>query len=163
MTSRKPSPRVRMRCWRTQISELAMPPDLFDQRWVRFALSGTLILAFSIVDRLASQNRPARSRLATPRWMKPLIFISIGVYYVLIGPAGVALLGGAGNVVGLLLCAMSFVMRLAPTVRYPELGSRSLFYIGLPVAVGVLWGLAVLSLPAIAASVLCSMRADRLT
>src|SRR5262245_25231324 len=117
-----------MRCWGTQISERAMAPDLFDQRWVRFALSGTLILVFSIVNRLATRHGPARSRPATPSWMKPLMFLSIGVYYVLIGPAGGALLGGAGNVAGLVLCVVSFTMRLAPTVRYPELGSRSLFY-----------------------------------
>src|SRR5262245_40994747 len=127
---------------------------MFDQSWVRFAISGTLLLAFSVIDHQASRHRPARSRAAAPRWMKPLIFLSIGAYYLLIGPTGGALLGGAGNVAGLILCVASFAMRLAPDVRYPELGSRSLFYFGLPIAVGVPWGLAVLSLPAIVASVL---------
>jgi hypothetical protein len=135
---------------------------VFDEARVRFALSGTLILAFSIANGLASRRCPARSRSATPRWVTPLGWVSICVYYVLIGPAGGALLGGAGNVAGLVLCAASFAMRLAPNVQYPELGSRSLFYFGLPIAVGVPWGLAVLSLPAIVASVSCSMRADRL-
>jgi len=60
------------------------------------------------------------------------------------------------------LCVLSFTMRSAPDVRYPELGSRSLFYLGLPLAVGVPWGLAVLTVPAIAASVICCRRADRL-
>jgi len=54
----------------------------------------------------------------------PLMWASLCVYYALIGPAGGALLGGAGNVVGLVLCAASFVLRFAPDVHYPELGSR---------------------------------------
>ena len=126
---------------------------MFDEAWVRFALSGTLILAFSIANRLASGRSPARSRFATPRWVTPLMWVSLCVYYALIGPAGGALLGGTGNVAGLVLCAASLAMRFAPNVHYPELGSRSLFYFGLPIAVGVPWGLAVLSLPAMVASV----------
>src|SRR5262245_42682190 len=127
---------------------------MFDEARVRFAVSGTLILAFAIANHVASRRRPARSRLATPRWVTPLMWASICAYYVLIGPAGGALLGGTGNVAGLVLCAASIAMRFAPNVHYPELGSRSLFYFGLPIAVGVPWGLAILSLPAIVASVL---------
>ena len=135
---------------------------LFQSSMVRFGLSGTLILFFGIANRLAARSRAPRSREATPRWVTPLMWTSIGAYYLLIGPTGGPLLGGYGNLAGVALCALSFVMRSAPDVRYPELGSRSLFYLGLPIAVGVPWGLAVLSLPAIVASVWCCRRADRL-
>jgi len=130
--------------------------------WVRFALSGTLILCFGIANRFASRAHAPRSHTATPRWVTPLTWVSIGAYYLLIEPTGGPLWGGAGNLAGVGLCVLSFTMRSAPDVRYPELGSRSLFYLGLPLAVGVPWGLAVLSLPAIAASVVCCRRADRL-
>ena len=134
----------------------------FELTWVRFALSGTLILCFGIANRFASRAHAPRSHTATPRWVTPLTWVSILAYYLLIEPTGGPLWGGAGNLAGLGLCVLSFVMRSAPDVRYPELGSRSLFYLGLPLAVGVPWGLAVLSLPAIAASVVCCRRADRL-
>lgn len=136
---------------------------MFERAWVRFAVSGTLILGFAIANHLAARGCAPRSHAATPRWVSPLMWLSIGAYYLLIGPTGGALLGGAGNLAGIGLCAASFVMRSARDVRYPELGSRSLFYLALPLAAGVPWGLAVLSLPALAASVWCSRRADRLT
>ena len=135
---------------------------LFESAWVRYATSGTLILAFGLANRFAARGRAPRSRAATPRWVTPLMWVSIGAYYLLIEPTGGAIWGGAGNLAGLALCVLSFVMRSAPDVRYPELGSRSLFYLGLPIAVGVPWGIAVLSVPAIAASVWCCRRADRL-
>jgi len=134
----------------------------FELTWVRFALSGTLILCFGIANRFASRAHAPRSHTATPRWVTPLTWVSIGAYYLLIEPTGGPLWGGAGNLAGVGLCVLSFTMRSAPDVRYPELGSRGLFYLGLPLAVGVPWGLAVLSLPAIAASVVCCRRADRL-
>jgi hypothetical protein len=135
---------------------------LFDLVWVRFAVSGTLILCFVIADRLASRGRPSRSHGATPRWVTPVMWVSIGAYYLLIRPTGGNLLGGAGNLAGVGLCLASFVMRSARDVRYPELGSRGLFYLALPIAVGVPWGLVVLSAPALGASVVCCRRADRL-
>ena len=140
-----------------------IPADssVFDLRWVRFALSGTLILGFGIANWLAARGRAPRSSAATPRWVTPLMWASIAGYYLLIGPTGGALFGGVGNLAGLGLCAASFLMRMARDVRYPELGSRSLFYLALPLAVGVPWGLLVLSLPAIVASVECGLRADR--
>jgi hypothetical protein len=138
------------------------PKALFESTMVRYGLSGTLILCFGIANRLAARSRAPRSRAATPRWVTPVMWVSIGAYYLLIEPTGGPLWGGVGNLAGVGLCALSFVMRSAPDVRYPELGSRSLFYLGLPIAVGVPWGLAVLSVPAIAASVWCCWRADRL-
>jgi len=135
---------------------------LFELSMVRYAISGTAILGFGIANRIASRTRSPRSHAATPRWVTPLMWTSIGAYYLLIAPTGGPIFGGAGNLVGLLLCVVSFVMRSAPGVRYPELGSRSLFYLALPLAVGVPWGFLVLSLPAIVASVLCCQRADRL-
>jgi hypothetical protein len=135
---------------------------MFDLAWIRFAVSGTLILCFGIADRFAARRRPAKSHPAKPRWVTPVTWLSIGAYYLLIRPTGGALLGGAGNLAGIALGAVSFTMRSSRDVRYPELGSRSLFYLALPIAAGVPWGLLVLTLPAIVASVLCSRRADRL-
>ena len=133
----------------------------FDRSLVRFCLSGTLITLYLIADLWMRRRQPARPRLAPPRWMRPLIGVSLTGYYLLIGPTGGALLGGIGNLAGVLLVAVAIVMRASAGVRYPDLGGRSLFYIALPIAVGVPWGLAVLSLPACAASAWCCLRAER--
>src|SRR5262249_56789902 len=81
-------------------------------------------------------------------------------FYLLIKPTGGPLLGGAGNLAGVALCGLACVMRSVRIVRYPDLGARGLFYLGLPIAVGVPLGLLVLSTPACAASVVCAMRAE---
>ena len=52
-------------------------------------------------------------------------------------------------------------MRLASPVRHPDLAGRSLFYVALPIAVGVPWGLLALSLPACATSVYRCVRIER--
>src|SRR5258706_6003547 len=139
-----------------------MMSDLFEPAWARFAMSGILILGFVLSDRFAARDRPARPHAATPAWVRPLTWVSIGAYYALIRPTGGPLLGGAGNLAGVGLCLVSVLLRSAPGGRYPELGARSLFYLALAIAVGVPWGLAVLSLPAIASSVVCCRHAERL-
>lgn len=132
-----------------------------EQSWVRFALSGTLILCFSIADHLAHRGERVRPRMPRPWWVGPLVLVSIGAFYLLIKPTGGPLLGGAGNLVGIAVCGLACFMRTVPTVRYPDLAARGLFYLGLPVAVGVPLGLLVLSVPACVASVVCAQRAER--
>jgi hypothetical protein len=134
---------------------------LFDISWTRFAVSGTLIGCFGIVDALARRRVPVAAKLASPRWVRPLMFVSIGGFYLLIGPTGAPLLGGWGNLLGIALACLAYTIRLAGPVRYPDLASRCLFYVALPIAVGVPWGFLVLSLPACAASLYCCVRAEK--
>lgn len=134
----------------------------FDHSLVRFAVSGTLITCYLVSDALARRSGRFRSKLPTPRWVHPLIVASMGGFYALIGPTGGALLGGWGNACGMALAALAVAMRWGRGVRYPDLGSRGLFYVALPLAVGVPWGLAVLSVPACASSLFCCLLAERI-
>jgi hypothetical protein len=134
----------------------------FESSLVRFCLSGTLILVFAAADAWLRRRIPAPVRVAPPRWMHAVVGASLLGYYALIAPTGGALLGGAGNLLGIALVAGAIAMHASRHVRYPDLASRSLFYVALPIAVGVPWGLLVLSLPACAASVYCCARAERL-
>jgi hypothetical protein len=52
-------------------------------------------------------------------------------------------------------------VRLLGGVRYPDLAARNLFYVALPIAVGVPWGLLALSLPACLASFYCCRVAEQ--
>jgi len=133
---------------------------ILDSAWVRFALSGTLITCYGIADHLVRRGERSRPGLPRPKWVGPLVLVSIGAFYLLIRPTGGPLLGGAGNLAGIGLCALACVMRSVRTVRYPDLSARGLFYLGLPIAVGVPLGLLVLSVPACAASVVCALRAE---
>jgi hypothetical protein len=134
---------------------------MFEQSMIRFALSGTLILLYGIADHIARRREGRHDKRPSPRWVKPLIFVSLGAYYCLIGPTGGPLLGGIGNYLGIGLCVVSFAMRLLGGVRYPDLAARNLFYVALPIAVGVPWGLLALSLPACAASYYVCRLAER--
>jgi len=134
---------------------------ILENPWFRFALSGTLITVYMVADVWMRRREPARARIAAPRWKHPLIFASLTAYYLLIEPTGGPLAGGLGNLAGLALVAVAVAMRMAAPVRYPELGARSVFYVALPIAVGVPWGLLALSLPACAASAYACLRAER--
>jgi len=134
---------------------------LFDQALVRFATSGTLILAYAIAEHFARKHTPRAARPAPPRWVTPLLVVSLLTFYFLIRPTGGALFGGLGNLLGIALVALSIALRFGRSVQHPDLAGRSLFYIGLPIAVGVPWGLVALSLPALAASLYCCHLAER--
>jgi hypothetical protein len=131
---------------------------LFDHAMVRFAVSGTLILLYGIADHRARRRAPATP---APRGMRVVIFLSITAYYLLIGPYGGSLLGGAGNLAGIALVGAAALYRHRAPVRYPEIAGRCLFYVALPLAVGVPWGWVALSLPACAASLWWCLRAER--
>jgi hypothetical protein len=134
---------------------------MFDVAWVRFAISGTLITIYLVASRFARRGHAGEPAPPSPRWVRPLIVVSMGVYYLLIGPTGGPLLGGLGNWAGIALALLAAVVHPRGAVRYPELASRSLFYLALPIAVGVPYGLIALSLPACAASAYCCHLADR--
>jgi protein-S-isoprenylcysteine O-methyltransferase Ste14 len=138
-----------------------MITHLFDAAWARFSLCGTLITAFWVADALARRGRARAAGPPSPRWVRPLIVISVAGFYALIGPTGGALAGGAGNLIGVALAGLACVARQRPTVRHPDLGARILFYVALPLAVGTPWGLLALSLPACAASIYLCVRAER--
>jgi hypothetical protein len=120
---------------------------MFELAWVRFALSGTLILVYAIADRLVGRARPTPP-LRSPRWTTPLIVLSILGYYALIGPTGGPILGGIGNAIGIGLAAAAVLVRRFAPLRHPEIAARGLFYVALPLAVGVPWGWLALSVPA---------------
>lgn len=134
---------------------------MFDQAWVRFMISGTLITCHLVGSRLARRGRPSEPKLPSPAWVRPLIAVSMAAFYLLIGPTGSALYGGIGNLAGIALAGLAIAFHPRGAVRYPELASRCLFYVALPIAVGVPFGLLALSLPACAASAYCCHLADR--
>jgi hypothetical protein len=132
----------------------------FDLALVRFGVSGTLILLYGIADHLARHRAPG-APVPSPRWLKPLIFLSISAFYLLIGPTGGALLGGWGNLAGIGLVGVAAIYRHVAVVRYPGVAARGLFYAALPLAVGVPWGWIALTVPAWVASLVCCVRAEK--
>ena len=124
---------------------------------------------YGAVDALARRRRrtPAPPTVSAPRWLRPVIVASITAFYLLIGPAGGTLFGGAGNAAGVGLAALAMLARWrtrdgARRVRHATMSARMLFYVALPLATGVPWGLAALTLPACAASMAVSLREERL-
>jgi hypothetical protein len=135
-------------------------------RWIehpamRFSISGTLITLYVIVDVLARRRHRAWRLPPVPRWVHPLVAVSLIAFYALIGPAGGPILNGAGNLAGVALTVLAATLRFSTRVRYPELAGRCLLYGALPLAVGVPGGFLVLTLPACVASLYCAWRADR--
>jgi hypothetical protein len=140
----------------------------YDLALWRFGTSGTLIGLYGLVDALARRRSPAPApAVPAPRWLKPAIFASITAFYVLIGPTGSALAGGLGNAAGIALAGIAMWARWraragARLVRHATMSARMLFYVALPLAVGVPWGFLALTLPACAVSVAVSLREERL-
>ena len=142
---------------------------VFDQAMVRFATSGTLLLLYGVTEGLARRagSGPDRPGVPPPPWLKPASFLTLGAFYLLIGPTGLALAGGWGNAAGIALAGAAMALRYAvrrglPTVRQPAVATRMLFYAALPLATGVLWGWLALTVPALAMSAYCAVRQDRI-
>jgi hypothetical protein len=141
--------------------------SIFNEPLMRFGTSGTLILVYGLADgwaRRAGAHRP--QRLPAAGWVRAILFLSISAFYLLIGPTGKALWGGAGNMAGILAvlgaCALRMAMRHGhPRIRYPEIATRVLFYTALPLAVGVPFGWLALTLPAAMSSAIVTVQADR--
>jgi protein-S-isoprenylcysteine O-methyltransferase Ste14 len=133
---------------------------MFDVAWFRFCTSGTLITLYALADFLARRRGPRVPRHAGPRWVHVVATVSLLVFYALIGPTGGPLWNGAGNALGVLLAGIAMGVRFARGVRHPDLASRSLFYLALPIAVGVPWGLLALTLPGMVSSVVVARGAD---
>jgi protein-S-isoprenylcysteine O-methyltransferase Ste14 len=141
----------------------------FDSPLVRFGVTGTLIALFGLADRLARRagGEPLRAVARPPRWLGPVIFVSILVFYATIRPFGGAVLGGAGNVAGIALALLAMALRWASRhgvrgVRQPDVAVRMLFYVALPLAAGVPSGWLTLTLPAVATSAWWCRREDAL-
>src|SRR5690348_5496712 len=126
-----------------------MSPDLsiFDHGWVRFSTCGTLLTLRCVVD--AVNRRRGRRGAPSPRWAHVLLTVTLLVFYGFIRPAGGALLAGYGNLAGIGLVLLSLTIGLAGPIPGSLVLGRTLFYLSLPIAVGVPWGLAVLSLPTV--------------
>jgi hypothetical protein len=140
----------------------------FENEMFRFGLSGTLIGLYGVADALALRKAGVsrHHEAASPRWVHPAIFVSITLYYFLIRPVGGPVLGGYGNLAGIALVLASLALRWsvrhgAPSVRYPAMATRMLFYFALPLAVGVPLGWLALTLPAWALSAWVALREDR--
>jgi protein-S-isoprenylcysteine O-methyltransferase Ste14 len=141
----------------------------FELALVRFGTSGTLIALYGLVDHLARRagGESLRASVRPPRWMAAVVFASLLGFYLLIRPLGGALADGWGNVAGIGLAFVAMALRWrqrhgARTVRQPEVAARMLFYVALPLATGVTWGWAALTLPAIVASAWWCVREDEL-
>ena len=142
---------------------------IFDEPIVRFAVTGTLIALYGTVDHLARRQgtEVLRSRVRRPRWVAPVILLSMLGFYLTIRPQGGAWLGGWGNVAGIALAMAAGVLRWltrfgAVSIRQPEVAARMLLYTAMPMAVGVASGLLTLTLPAVLVSAWWCMREDRL-
>lgn len=124
-------------------------PAVFEIDWVRFCASGTLLTLRCLAD--YANRRRGRTGAPTPRSAHLVLTVSLLVFYGFIRPAGGALFDGYGNLAGLGLVLGSLALALLGPVPAGLIGSRALFYCALPIAVGVPWGLAVLSLPTLVA------------
>ncbi len=141
----------------------------FEDSLVRFGTSGTLILLYSLADhaaRRAAGDR-VRARVKPPRWLAALVFASITAFYLCIKPTGGAVLGGYGNLMGIVLALAAMGLRWSTRfgsarVRMPEVAARMAFYAALPLAVGVPLGWLLLSAPAIVATAHVCVREDRM-
>jgi hypothetical protein len=141
----------------------------FDEPLWRFACSGTLLGLYGLAELAAKRSGAKRDRpgIPPPRWLKPASLVAITAFYLLIGPTGGALTGGWGNAAGIILALAAMGLRYSSRhgsagVRHPASASRMLFYAALPLAVGVPWGWAVLTVPALLMSAHCAMREDRI-
>jgi protein-S-isoprenylcysteine O-methyltransferase Ste14 len=142
---------------------------MFDLAWHRFACSGTLLGLYGLVEwwirrRGVGSDRPG---IPVPRVVKLGSAVALGVFYLLIGPAGGAMAGGWGNLAGIAVALMAMALRYAVRhgvsgARHPATATRLLFYAALPLAVGVPWGWMALSVPAFALSAYRSQREDQI-
>ncbi|MFN8589385.1 MAG: hypothetical protein U0704_16455 [Candidatus Eisenbacteria bacterium] len=142
---------------------------IFDHDLVRFATSGTLIALYGAVDHASRRagGDPLRARVKPPRWLAPLIFTSVLVFYLTIRPSGGAWWNGAGNLLGVALAAAAMALRWrtrrgSARLRMPDVAARMLFYAALPMAVGSWPGVLALTFPALLASAWCARREDAL-
>lgn len=124
---------------------MSLSPAVFDIDWVRFCICGTLLTFRCVADYV--NRRRGRKGVPSPKWMHVLLTVVLLVFYGFIRPAGGALLGGYGNLAGMGLVMMSLALGMLGPVPTALVWSRALFYCVLPLAVGVPWGFAVLSLP----------------
>ncbi len=139
-----------------------------DALW-RFGVTGTLILVYGLADHFARRagGEPLRAGAKRPRWMAPVIFLSVLAFYLTIRPQGGPWLSGWGNLAGVALALAAAAARWrtrrgSGRVRQPDVAARMLLYASLPMAVGVASGALTLTLPAVAVSAWWCVREDRL-
>ena len=130
---------------------LAAVAAVYENPLVRFATSGTLISIFGIASLMVRRRNRGLPSAHKSRWAHLVITIAIFAFYALIAPTGGPLFDGIGNLLGIGLAGTAAALRLATAGALAGLASQCMFYVALPVAVGVPWGLVALSLPACAA------------
>lgn len=144
--------------------------EFFDSVWIRFSVSGMLILLYGLVEgyaRRLSDPQPEKIKVKGAWWTHAAIFVAMSAYYALIAPFGGPLAGGLWNLVGVGLvgCAMAFrvvTARGSTRLRHPVTAARLLFYTALPLAVGVPFGWLALTLPAFIVLAIRSVQEDRI-
>jgi protein-S-isoprenylcysteine O-methyltransferase Ste14 len=141
----------------------------FSNPLIRFATSGLLIAFYGLVDHLSRRNggELRRQGVRPPRALTIVVTCCVLAYYMMIRPYGGPLLGGLGNMIGIALACTAMAIRFATrnglaSVRQPDVAARVLFYVALPLAVGVPAGWLVLTLPAVITSAWWSRREDAL-
>jgi hypothetical protein len=127
---------------------MSLERSIFDHDWVRFCTCGSLLTLRCLAD--WANRRRGRRGAPSPRWMHVLLTVTLLVFYGFIRPAGSALVSGAGNLVGIGAALMALAIEGIGPPPLALVVGRALFYLALPIAVGVPWGLAVLSLPVLA-------------
>jgi hypothetical protein len=139
----------------------------FSNPLIRYATSGLLIMFYGLADHWARRNggEPLRASVRPPRIVAAIVFTCVLGYYLLIKPTGGPLFGGLGNLIGIALVFTAIALRIVTRhgvagIRQPDVAARLLFYVALPLAVGVPLGWLVLTLPAIATSAWWCLRED---
>jgi hypothetical protein len=121
-------------------------------------MSGTLITCYALADLLASRRARGVREAAVPRGLRMFVAVAMLGYYALIGPTGGPLLGGFGNLAGIGVVLGAIALRWS-VMPHAGIAGKALCCAGLPIATGVPWGIVVLTLPAVAASIFWWRRA----
>src|SRR5262245_41120653 len=101
----------------------------FDNAWLRFAISGTLITGYMLCDWRAHRRGEAPASGHATRWTRIAGFISLTAFYLLIRPTGGPLLDGFGNLAGIALALIACAWRLRARARLGEAMARGMFYL----------------------------------
>lgn len=116
---------------------------MFEHVWVRFVVASLLFGAYGAVDLIArgaaGLGRPPPVRRS--RWSHFIGFASVLFFYEAVVRDGRAIQNSVGNHLGVVVAMIAILLRFAwrngtPSVRYPDLTARLLFYAALPVVIG---------------------------
>jgi len=116
---------------------------VFDQGWFRVIVTSLMLGAYGTADfvaRVSSWRHRPRGGWR-PLWSHALGFASVLMLFSLAAASGRGLQGGLVNQIGVALCLLAAVARVAyrkggTAVRYPDLTGRLLCFAALPLVAG---------------------------